>query len=283
MTIHPLTALLLADSSAALGWVYLGIFLACCIGYQAMLRNGMRARTVVTSLSDEQIVEVFAAKVGGMGWHLTDWYGTDPDGRLVAESSMLAGIRQQIGLTIRTDPRFPGQRVARVMVLRYSKKLFGGPTKAHTLRMRLTGFTTGIRRLDPTVAISVGADMPVTTNRASGRPATAGSTVGTTTSAVIPPRTITPVGAAAPIVVGMAPSPVEATSFQPVPAPVHGAAWVTSPVSAPLAASGAGWPPAATTMASCAGWSGPATSSTVASSPTGGGIKGSLAAGRTTR
>jgi hypothetical protein len=36
-----------------------------------------------------------------------------------------------------------------VKVVRHVKKVFGGPTKAHTLRMRLNAFTAEVQRLDP--------------------------------------------------------------------------------------------------------------------------------------
>ena len=218
MPINPATAIIFADSSAALGWVYLGIFVAAYVAYLGFLRSGMRPRTVVTSLSETQITEVFVAKVAGMGWHTTDWCWDNPDGRLVAESSLLSGIRQQIGLTISTDPRHPGKLVAKVMVKRYSKKLFGGPTKAHTLRMRLSGFASGIKRLDPGAQVTVGVAAAIPSNK----PVVPAFAAAMPT----PAHVVTPVGAPAALSapaassVGAATSPASWGMATPIPAGV---------------------------------------------------------------
>lgn len=253
MTTHPIVALLLADESAALGFVYLGLIFVAYFAYYGFLRQGMRPRTVVTSLDERQITEVFIAKVAGMGWHVTDWCSENPDGRLIAESSLLAGIRQQIGLTISADPHRPGKLVVRVMVLRYSKKLFGGPTKAHTLRMRLSGFASGIKRLDPAATCAVGNAVPTPASCPAPQAPTMPSTPVT--------RIITPVGAVMPT---------------PAPAAVAVAvahAWPGMPATLPSIASMPAWPPAMSAKVAM-----PAAPMRAAQ-PVMGGLKGSLLAG----
>lgn len=96
--------------------------------YSKFLLSGMATRVVTTGLPIEQIRNVFVQKVAGSTWKIVD------DGNpMIAQSPLLAGIRQQIGLEVGQNG---GRNMARVMVLRWTEK-YGIPNKAYTLRMRL--------------------------------------------------------------------------------------------------------------------------------------------------
>lgn len=200
----------LADSSGSSastteGIVFFVALIACCVGYQAFLRNGMRPRTVVTSLDRASVEQIFEHKVAGMGWHLKR------DGsHLVAESSLVTGIlRQRIRLEVGTDDRYPGRLVARATVICYTKKVFGGPTKAHTLRFRLDAFTNAVRKADPGAIVverkTSGGRRPAT-SPASGAPL--GFPSPSATSVAAPTRTITPIGGGG----GVPPLPIASVS-----------------------------------------------------------------------
>lgn len=96
--------------------------------YSKFLLSGMATRVVTTGLPIEQIRNVFVQKVAGSTWKIVD------DGNpMIAQSPLLAGIRQQIELEVGQNG---GRNMARVMVLRWTEK-YGIPNKAYTLRMRL--------------------------------------------------------------------------------------------------------------------------------------------------
>ena len=108
--------------------------------YSKFLLSGMATRVVATGLPIEQIRNVFVQKVAGSTWKIVD------DGNpMIAQSPLLTGIRQQIGLEVEQNG---GRNMARVSVLRWTEK-YGSPTKAYTLRMRLGAFVNEVQRLDP--------------------------------------------------------------------------------------------------------------------------------------
>jgi hypothetical protein len=122
------------------GIILLAVLIGAAIAYNSFKYRGFRPRTVQTSLSAEQLRVIFEQTVCGTGWTIVD------DGNpIVAQSGLLAGIRQQIALN--TAPSATGT-AAEIRVLRYSKKVFGGPTKAHTLRWRMNAFLGAVQRAD---------------------------------------------------------------------------------------------------------------------------------------
>jgi hypothetical protein len=146
MSVHHLTpTAILADPGSSAGGVLGGIvFLALLIGgvvaYNSFKYKGFRPRSVHTNLSVEQLRTIFVETVSGKGWSIVD------DGNpMVAQSGLLAGIRQQVAL--RTMPIGTGTMV-HISVLRYSKKVLGGPTKAYTLRWRMNAFLDAVRQAD---------------------------------------------------------------------------------------------------------------------------------------
>ena len=171
-----------SGGDTALGWVMLvGIFVAF-FGYHAFLRSGMTSRTVMTSLGRDAVVDIFTRKVASAGWHLIEG-----DGQYVAQSSLATGIRQQMSLTFEVDPRHPDRLAARIQVSRFSKKILGGPTKAHTLRIRRDAFCNGVRRADPTAVV-------LTDQARASAPLTKGVPSTAAPEAALPVRTITSIG-----------------------------------------------------------------------------------------
>jgi hypothetical protein len=140
----------LADgSSAASGFLGILVFaglVAGFIAYDKWKRAGFRERQVTTQLSREQLASAFEDKVCGMGWRIVD-----TGNPIVAQSSLVAGIRQQIALHVSDEG---DHRLARIWVPRYSQKVFGGTTKAHTLRMRMTSFLNEVQRRDSAATVA---------------------------------------------------------------------------------------------------------------------------------
>lgn len=134
-----------ADTGTSIGGIVGGIILLAvliggAIAYNSFKYRGFRPRTVQTNLSVEQLRVIFEQTVSGKGWSIVD------DGNpIVAQSGLLAGIRQQIALN--TTPSATGT-AAQIRVLRYSKKMLGGPTKAYTLRWRINAFLGAVQRAD---------------------------------------------------------------------------------------------------------------------------------------
>jgi hypothetical protein len=134
------------DGNMVLGIVALIVLIGLYIGYNAFKTHGFRPRRVETRLSTDELRRIFADKVAGHGWSIVD------DGNpMVAQSGLLAGIRQQIALSVTEN----GNRsVADVAVTRYSKKVFGGATKAFTLRLRMNAFLTHVQRVDASASVA---------------------------------------------------------------------------------------------------------------------------------
>jgi len=140
----------IASDSASGGNVGLGllvvvVLIGLYIGYNVFKSHGFRPRRVETRLSAEQLRAVFVEKVAGLGWSIVD------DGNpMVAQSGLLAGIRQQIALQVSENG---GRSVANLVVTRYSKKVLGGATKAYTLRWRMNAFIAHVRQLDESASV----------------------------------------------------------------------------------------------------------------------------------
>ena len=96
------------------GVVFAVIFFGACFAvahfYSKFLLSGMATRTIVTNASPEQVRDVFVRKVAGSTWKIVD------DGNpMIAQSPLVTGIRQQIGLEVSQEG---GRCRARVEVLR---------------------------------------------------------------------------------------------------------------------------------------------------------------------
>jgi hypothetical protein len=133
-------------ADAVLGFVFLAALIAAYLAYNSYKRRGFRSRQITTGLQAEQLRGLFESTVAGKGWSIVD-----PGNPMIAQSGLLAGIRQQIALQIDENS---GHTVARIAVLRYSRKVFGGTTKAHTLRWRMNSFIAAVQRLDASASIS---------------------------------------------------------------------------------------------------------------------------------
>lgn len=114
--------------------------------YQSWLFKAVKPRKVVTTASPEQLQELFREKVATLGWSIVS-----DGGPLVAQSPLITGIRQQIALEI--VEAIDGQTFAAVTVPRYVRRVFGAPTKAHTIRMRISSFGRALRLLDSSAVI----------------------------------------------------------------------------------------------------------------------------------
>jgi len=139
------TQLAQSSSEPGMGGVFLGILLlaglvVAKISYDSFKKRGFRPREVTTTLTEQRLRQIFEQTVSGRGWSIVD-----EGNPMVAQSSLLAGIRQQIALCIRETN---GRRVAHITVVRYSAKVFGGTTKAYTLRWRMSAFLAEVQRAD---------------------------------------------------------------------------------------------------------------------------------------
>ncbi|MEO6088710.1 MAG: hypothetical protein ABIQ18_36930 [Umezawaea sp.] len=128
------------------GIVLLAAFIAAGIGYNTFKENGFRPRNVTTRLSASQLREIFRRTVAGSGWSIMD-----EGNPMIAQSGLLAGIRQQI--TLQVD-EYEGTTRARIAVARYSKKVLGGATKAYTLRWRMNAFLGEVQRADHSASVA---------------------------------------------------------------------------------------------------------------------------------
>lgn len=136
-----------ADSGGSVGlWVFLLVLaVAGYIGYNVFKNRGMRPRQVVTDLPPHQLRKIFVEAVAHTGWSIVD------DGNpMIAQSGLLSGIRQQIALRVEEED---GRTCAHLAVIRYSKKTFGGATKAHTLRWRMSTFVSRVRAADNNASV----------------------------------------------------------------------------------------------------------------------------------
>lgn len=124
----------------AAGIAILVAIIGIWIAYGRWLTNGIKPRQFETSVSKDQLRALFMDKVAGHGWKIID------DGNpMVAQSSLITGIRQQIGLDLRTAG---ATTVVVVGPQRWVTK-YGIPKKAHTIRFRLNSFVSAVQATDP--------------------------------------------------------------------------------------------------------------------------------------
>jgi hypothetical protein len=133
---------------AAVGILVLVAWIGGYFAYVSWLRKGLRTRTFESALPAEQLRLLFESKVASLGWKVVDH-----DNPMVAQSPLMAGVRQQIQLTMkRSNDRIQCEiKPVRIAV----KGLARTPTKAHTVRMRLNAFEAAARSR-PTGPATVG-------------------------------------------------------------------------------------------------------------------------------
>ncbi len=115
------------------------------LGYVAFKRHGFRPRRVETTLTGQQLRQVFKKKIAGRGWSVAD------DGNpMIARSAEFDGIRLGISLKISVAD---GRTVGELAAILQQKKIFGDTAKAYSLRWRMNGFIAQVRRLDSTAKV----------------------------------------------------------------------------------------------------------------------------------
>lgn len=132
------------------GVLAIGVLIALIAGYIAYgnwLEKGIRPRSFDTKVSSDRLRTIFEQQVARTGWKVVD------DGNpMVAQSSLVTGMRQQISLTTRSK----GDRTSVVVGPQRWVTKWGVPKKAHTLRMRLNSFVNAVRASDGSVTVTPG-------------------------------------------------------------------------------------------------------------------------------
>lgn len=126
-----------------------GGLVAVAATYETAKRHAFRPRLVHTTLSVADLRGIFRETVSGRGWSIID-----EGNPMVAQSGLLAGVRQQIALHAEADETREGRTEAHIAVVRYSRKALRGTTKAHTLRWRMKAFLTAVRSADVSASIA---------------------------------------------------------------------------------------------------------------------------------
>ncbi|RSM57850.1 hypothetical protein DMH03_26230 [Amycolatopsis sp. WAC 01376] len=115
------------------------------LGYTAFKRHGFRPRRVETTLSGQQLRQVFRRTVARRGWSIAD------DGNpMIAHSAALDAVRQRIALSVSETN---GRTVGELAALLPGKTTLGDTTKAYSLRWRMNSFIAQVRRLDSTAKV----------------------------------------------------------------------------------------------------------------------------------
>lgn len=135
-----------AAAGALLLIAVIGGLVACTAAYETAKRHAFRPRLVRTRLSAADLRGIFRTTVSGRGWSIID-----EGNPIVAQSSLLTGVRQQIALHI--DPG-DADTQAHIAVVRYSRRALRGTTKAHTLRWRMRAFLAAVRSADVSASIA---------------------------------------------------------------------------------------------------------------------------------
>jgi hypothetical protein len=135
-----------SNSGSASGFLVVIAFILFAVYWTKLQNDGVRPRSFTTNATVDQLVTAFDQKVAGHGWKVID--SGNPR---IAQSSLVTGIRQQIGLFYtRTDS---GVLTVAIAPIRVAKKglLLRRPTKSHTLRIRMNSFEAALREADPTL------------------------------------------------------------------------------------------------------------------------------------
>lgn len=126
---------------AVAGIAILVVLIGGRIAYGNWLTKGIRPRHFATRLPVHEVRRIFDEKVARTGWKVVD------DGNpMIAQSSLITGIRQQISLETTTDST--GQTTVVVGPQRWVTK-WGVPKKGHTIRMRVNAFVASAKGSDP--------------------------------------------------------------------------------------------------------------------------------------
>jgi len=130
-------------------WLVIIGSIAGWVAYGNWLKSGIKPRRFVTTLGPHDVRSLFTDRVARTGWKIVD------DGNpLVAQSSLVTGIRQQIGVEVARAAN--GQTSVQVGPNRIVTK-YGVPKKGHTIRLRLNSFVGAVRAHDPFIDVqSVG-------------------------------------------------------------------------------------------------------------------------------
>ncbi|WP_181771593.1 hypothetical protein [Amycolatopsis pittospori] len=134
-----------SEGNSTVGALIVIVIIGLYLGYNAFKRHGFRPRRVETTLSGQQLRQVFKKKVARNGWSITD------DGNpMVAQFTLPDGISRQISLNI---SEANGRTVAELAVIRHSKRVLGGTAKGYTMRWRMNAFIAQVRRLDSSAKV----------------------------------------------------------------------------------------------------------------------------------
>jgi hypothetical protein len=131
----------------AQGLIVLVLIIGLVVAYHDWKTKGIRPRRVSTLLDEQTLRDIFAKTVATTGWRIID--DANP---IIAQSTALSGIRQQIALELNVSD--DGRTEARIAVVRYSKKALGGATKAYTLMWRIKAFMDEMQSLDASATVA---------------------------------------------------------------------------------------------------------------------------------
>ncbi|AIG77507.1 MULTISPECIES: hypothetical protein [Amycolatopsis] len=134
-----------SEGNGTSGVLILVVIAVVYLGYIAFKRHGFRPRRVETTLTGQQLRQVFKKKIARKGWSVAD------DGNpMIARSAESDGIRQGISLKI---SEADGRTVGELAAILHKKKVFGDTAKAYSLRWRMNAFIAQVRRLDSTAKV----------------------------------------------------------------------------------------------------------------------------------
>lgn len=126
--------------------IVLALVIIAWILYGNWLKKGISMRAFKSRLSPDQLRQLFEDKVCRSGWKIVD------DGNpMVAQSSLVTGVRQQIGLRITEEE---GLSTVLVGPERWISS-WGVPKKGHTIRIRLNSFVESVRERDGSINVSL--------------------------------------------------------------------------------------------------------------------------------
>ncbi|WP_125798768.1 hypothetical protein [Amycolatopsis sp. WAC 01416] len=134
-----------AVGNGTAGALIVVVIVVLYLGYTAFKRHGFRPRRVETTLSGQQLRQVFRRTVARRGWSIAD------DGNpMIAHSAALDAVRQRIALSVSETN---GRTVGELAAILPGKKTLGDTTKAYSLRWRMNSFIAQVRRLDSTAKV----------------------------------------------------------------------------------------------------------------------------------
>ena len=122
------------------------VLVVAYFAYTSWLSRGISTRTFRTVLSEADIRSLFRNRVAKTGWKIVD------DGNpMVAQSSLMTGIRQEIGLQVQNEE---DHRRVIVGPERWVTS-WGVPKKGHTIRIRLNSFVEAVRQRDQSIDVQL--------------------------------------------------------------------------------------------------------------------------------